>query len=392
MNYEQQWATSTFENGFLNDMATSSLYHETAIPALKLTRSNSIIPQQLMDDAGSGGRERAALATVFGVPEYSESNTLWERQTDDDIHHEVPQYKVSRSKNHPPLPPSPPLQQSTFVALPTIPTVSRFNDLLIRDEFGSDLMFPSNASSGLLPSSLKPVLNRSDSSDTTLDSTFTSSHSIKKEDPTQASNIEYSNDSDNNNDNNNNGDTNQAKQVSTPLIFVDYPPTVFDLLKPDDDERIILWGPKITSNQKTFNPSSTSLAHPGDRPSLRGFSSNTTTTTATTTTNDTSVTTTQSRQDQGRPRILTGKLTDGLRKTLRYNNLVHQHSSTDNLKTILLLKRAFGTNRRNVDSAPLPTVLDHHLTDDSGEINRVIEAASVEKLVEKLTNTLGKKK
>ncbi|KAI8339469.1 hypothetical protein BC941DRAFT_393664 [Chlamydoabsidia padenii] len=373
---------SSLENGFNNDMKTS-LQHETAIPATKLTQSNPIIPQQLLADIKSGGRERAALATVFGVPEYSESKILWERQQDgkkaqEDIYEEFyHEYRKIKPKDHQQLTLSSPLkqqQQSTFTALPTIPTVSRFNDLLVRDEFGSDLMFPSNASSDLLPSSIRPTLHRSDSSGSTLDSTFTSlapppppmSNSTKTG-PTPT----YDTD---------NGDN----QVSTPLIFIDYPPTVFDLLKPDDDDRIILWGPDpktpTTSGQpQDLSNSSSTTTQSGNRPFMRGFSSNTTTSV------------TASRNEQGLPRILSGKLTDGLRKTLKSNSLGH-HSSAESLKTILLLKRTFGGNklkynRRYLDSVSLSGSIDQ-LTSDTNGVNKVIEAASVEKLVEKLTNTL----
>ncbi|CAO3598958.1 unnamed protein product [Absidia cylindrospora] len=201
-------------------------------------------------------------------------------------------------------------------------------------------------------------------------------------------------------------------QVSAPLLFIGYPPAVFDLLKPDDDDRIIIWGPdpkavsasmattttattrqtqessNVPSKSKSPTLNSTAdlpLSSPSPSPStppapMRGFSSNTTT----------SVANLSSREDHGRPRLLSGKLTDGLRKTLRSHSLMHR-SSADNLKSILLLKRTFGNSKlkhqqhmNSISQSGSTTTL----STSNKHVAKVIEAASVEKLVEKLTNTL----
>ncbi|KAI9248404.1 ras guanine nucleotide exchange factor domain-containing protein [Sporodiniella umbellata] len=66
-------------------------------------RSNSIIPIEFMKDETSGGMERAALATVFGVKEYTESKIFWNH---DDIT----------------------LKPKESLSLPLIPAVSEFGD------------------------------------------------------------------------------------------------------------------------------------------------------------------------------------------------------------------------------------------------------------------------
>ncbi|ORZ18607.1 hypothetical protein BCR42DRAFT_411255 [Absidia repens] len=377
------------ESDLPKEFTESPLQQETAIPAPKRTRNNSIIPQQLLNDTGGGGRERAALATVFGVLEYSESKIFWERQprandmdtTQQELYYGhkshattadtrndstittessfCPPVSQSSSSPIPTQSSTSPLQQhqSTFTLLPDIPTVSRFNDILIEDENGSDLMFPANASSVLLHSSMRPVLDRSVST-TSIHSTLTTQSLMAG--PNQMHTVNCLD----------NPDLSQQDQhqyqVSAPLLFIGYPPAVFDLLKPDDDDRIIIWGPDpkaVSASMATTTTASTSQAQESNsvpfksKPStlnstadlplsstssspstppapMRGFSSNTTT----------SVANLPSRLDHGRPRLLSGKLTDGLRKTLRSHSLMHR-SSADNLKSILLLKRTFGNSK-----------------------------------------------
>lgn len=388
----------------------SPLQQETAIPPPIRKRNNSIIPQQLLNDIGGGGRERAALATVFGVLEYSESKIFWERQSSgsgpaDGLQQELyygtntgnsssnkamsifgndstfttdtssldsPPSTAQQQPWKPPLPHSPspsPSSSSTFNLLPDIPTVSEFNDLLLIHDDASTLP--------------RPTLDRSISS-STIQSTL--AHSIMAG-PAQMYGLD-----------NEEEDGDHLRQVSAPLLFIGYPPAVFDLLKPDDDDRIIIWGPDpkavsasmatttVTSRADPLPSRSTDTSNTNTPPLLRGFSSNTTSTSVT------PITSTAPRQQEGRSRLLSGKLTDGIRKTLRSNSLIHR-SSTDNLKSILLLKRTFGSSklRQQQDSISLAGSTATSTSTTSSHVAKVIEAASVEKLVEKLTITLGKK-
>ncbi|KAL0093718.1 hypothetical protein F4703DRAFT_1830878 [Phycomyces blakesleeanus] len=135
------------------------LPQETAIPARK--RNNSLIPPELMNDASEGGRERAALATVFGVREYTQSKMLWERQAPEssglsanlrrDESSAGPE-ESRKSRRISILDPFLALasQAEESREISDIPVVSRFNDFLIEDENGIELMFPANPSSVLL--------------------------------------------------------------------------------------------------------------------------------------------------------------------------------------------------------------------------------------------------
>lgn len=72
-------------------------------------RSNSIIPIEFMKDETDGGMERAALATVFGVREYTESKIFWNHDTTSTIEPTKP--------------------TETLCSLPSIPKVSEFGDI-----------------------------------------------------------------------------------------------------------------------------------------------------------------------------------------------------------------------------------------------------------------------
>ncbi|KAF7725141.1 hypothetical protein EC973_000393 [Apophysomyces ossiformis] len=318
---------------------------ETAVPVPR-RRNNSLIPLEFMNDNSDGGRERAALATVFGVREYTESKAFWQRAEPNN--NEEENQRTCRS----------PERDSTLTELPDIPVVSRFNDFLIEDEHGIDLMFPANPSSVLLHTPLQPSQSSSSSVHTSL--------------------------------------VLPQPIVSAPLLFLEQP-EIFDLIKADDDDRIILWGPDpnalSAAMATTTNPTAQDEA--GEKitrtptvqtqPSLKGFSTNTTSETVT--------------KPTPRPRLSSRwssqLLPDGLKLSLRRSNslmiLSLKRSQQDeeyeesDPKSTLLLKRAFGkktTNRKSLKIAneELPSV--------SKEVPKVIEAASVEKLVEKLTSTL----
>ncbi|KAI8065485.1 hypothetical protein BC940DRAFT_83268 [Gongronella butleri] len=400
------------------------LQQETAIPAPKRARNNSIIPLELLNNtSGGGSRERAALATVFGVAEYSQSKIFWEKppfvssQHQHQHQHQQQQQqsamgmsalselngsdsaapamgssmsfttKGDASRAGSPLParagtPCSVLTtaatrndaaatSSTF-ALPPIPTVSQFHDLLVRDEHGSDLMFPSNASSVLMHSSMMmrhgPPSLRHAPSDLSLQTSISDSPLAFS--PTMA-------------DQEQNTPIQHQEHVAAPLLFIGYPPSIFELLKPDDDERIIVWGPDpkalsasmatttttTTTNSREHPTASSSMPTTSQkqehRPSLRGFSSNTTT----------SISSPVKPEPTTKPRLL-----QGLKKSLQANTLMHR-PSTDNLRQFL--RRRTLRNNKSVDDSPSTVTAANE-----SNIAKVIEAASVEKLVEKLTITL----
>lgn len=264
-------------------------------------RTNSLA--ELMST--SGRKEYAALATVFGIPEYIDSQVFWERQQDNKYGHvsvnsiSVASRPISTTEDdgfrskffissyvdsvldqvgssvNPSLIGVPTATKS--FSLPRIPQVSKFNDFLIEDENGVDILLPANPSSILIPDS-----------------------------------------------------------ISTPEEVVIGTPEVFDLIMSDEDERFIIWGPDpiCLSSSMATTPSSYATLYNNQykRPELKGFSSNTTTTVNTTT-----------PTDRG------------------------------------LFKRAF---KRVTHKKKKPTVVDY------SHLPQVIEAATVHKLIEKLTNTL----
>lgn len=76
-------------------------------------RANSIIPVELIKDTADGGIERAALATVFGVKEYTESKIFWSSDSITSV-----SFKPFES----------------LCSLPTIPKVSEFGDIWIETD------------------------------------------------------------------------------------------------------------------------------------------------------------------------------------------------------------------------------------------------------------------
>ncbi|ORE01681.1 ras GEF [Rhizopus microsporus var. microsporus] len=76
-------------------------------------RANSIIPVELIKDTTDGGIERAALATVFGVKEYTESKIFWSSDSITSV-----SFKPFES----------------LCSLPTIPKVSEFGDIWIETD------------------------------------------------------------------------------------------------------------------------------------------------------------------------------------------------------------------------------------------------------------------
>jgi hypothetical protein len=91
-------------------------------------RNNSIIPVEFRNDTSDGGMERAALATVFGVKEYTESKIFWNADEESILDRPVLLQRSSSKKSVNTMRSVPP----TFTkekSLPIIPVVSEFGDI-----------------------------------------------------------------------------------------------------------------------------------------------------------------------------------------------------------------------------------------------------------------------
>ncbi|GAA5813161.1 hypothetical protein MFLAVUS_006635 [Mucor flavus] len=408
-------------------------------------RNNSLIPIELMINSGEGGRECAALATVFGVPEYVDSKIFWERQQ---YQHEglLPKKQVNplllRPNNTSTLTTtnenkygyvsvngtsvmSRPLsstsgneddnimlpEQSKFVissyvdsvldpvgssellkpsfpgsktaptptatksfSLPAIPTVSKFNDILYEDENGFDIMFPANPSSILIHSSTPIIKTESISS---VDSSLVlSSHSAK--------NITIAAVRD---------EETESINPTSKLVVVIGSPELFDLIISDQDERFIIWGPDpivLSSSMATTttpeSPSSYATLYNNQqnkRPELKGFSSNAT---STLTRSKSIQNTNNTRSSFASVRLSAQLWSESLKLGNKHQSTLNNDKPQMTKHGSLLLRKAFGikskhVNKRNSVSSDINTLI-------ASDIPKVIEAATIHKLVEKLTNTL----
>ncbi|KAI8985194.1 hypothetical protein BDB01DRAFT_843016 [Pilobolus umbonatus] len=418
-----------------------------------------------MNTSGEGGRECAALATVFGVPEYVDSKVFWERQQHQNdnngtVNNSGIINNVSTSSNNRKYSPSPNFSTSriegtsrvntenpkasktpygsvavnnisifskplsnrsaneedefnqsiekpdtllthlidsafgdvgsneldpTFhlspsdppqpapsksFSLPKIPAVSKFNDLLIEDENGLDVILPANPSSIFVDS---PMFRSESVSSARSVYTSKSRRMMTNEDIPNLPTHPLA-------DCNTNllMEMNEDEEVESIKINVGLigTPELFDYIISDDDERFIIWGPDpiaLSSSMATATtPSSyaTLYNNQNRRPELKGFSSNTT---------ELSRSQSHHTQDSGskqssRPSFASVRLS-AWSETLRK----HQTVKPDNkIPTSMFLKKAFGM-KKNQQEVNAPTITD---------VPKVIEAASVHKLVEKLTNTL----
>lgn len=458
------------------------LGQESAIPAPRRKRNNSLIPPELMNDNSEGGRERAALATVFGVREYTESKIFWERQVA--AYHEGPiststgshsatgsddnnnnnhlapaaedgfvsitsksivsspiggtstreKRKSGASITHlvdsvfdsnassttatVPLttttPPPPPvatdnqLQHSTITSssaaspnfsLPDIPVVSsEFNDLMVM----SSKSISTRAARIERPSTAPPlsVLTTFQPRASSVASSSLSGLTLDHEVVSIAGSEQHQHMSD----------------MTPPLVFTE-PPAIFDLLLSDDDERIVVWGPDpqaVSASMATTTiagktiPSSPSPPQPPGAastasfastqtapPNIKGFSSNTTTTA--TVSNPTPPAAADTSKQRRRGRWSGQLLPDGFKLVsksslpLRRNRPHSQlaSSTNDDVRESILFKFAKRHGRKDKHRDL------HDSNNNTGhtqlaKLPKVIEAATIEKLVEKLTNTLGK--
>ncbi|KAI9007583.1 hypothetical protein CLU79DRAFT_840460 [Phycomyces nitens] len=396
---------------------------ETAIPAPRRKRNNSIIPLEFLNDTSEGGRERAALATVFGVKDYADSKIFWERPSNEPLTGSQQDHKPAQEPHVIRTSPDTPststnerwsidrdTSQQTFTSLvdsvldpvgtnalknglkpflsgdpptpepmprkltlPDIPSVCHFQDDLFSTSSlhsTATIATPNTASTTtIIPST--PL--RSISSPTYANNTFNTRVPTSKIEPWE---------------------------VAPPLVFIGYPPAIFDLLRSDEDDRIIIWGPDPQALSMRSRPSPSSTLSTQSIRSItsssstttpsRGFSSNTTSTTE----NIDHISNPNGRSKKsmlGPTRWPAQMLSDGLKfsksiqlKRPRPHSVISSFLAKDSTegdhRGSVLLRKALGKKpirkepeEQAVQDAPIP---------------QVIEAATVEKLVQKLTSTL----
>lgn len=436
------------------------LPQETALPARR-KRNHSIIPVELMNPS-EGGMERAALATVFGVREYTEPKVFWERQilaNTNDTEVDMDQQPSSAhptsasgiSQGHASLTSksllSKPLNESSSIApqrrkhLPPPPhdsqqqeyintthsqqSIASYVDSVLetvgKGQFRTTM--PNNTSPGsrtvtfVLPDI--PVVSKFDdwiatsskvppsSSSTTADSDGNIYHVIKSstlgesypqqdQQQHQPAHLMHAKLLDN--------------EVAPPLVFLSYPPAIFDLLKSDTDDRIITWGPDpqaISAAGATTTNRTVNRSHHQLQPPSVGFSSNTTTTTPTLSIHSASSINDSTKKSK------TGWI-NKMKKSMHHSSSTsssngssmdtatyynekdgtNQQRQKHTLRSRFVRRRSLSTKKdhQHLPSSPL-TALQISSSSSSQSIAsapKVIEAATVEKLVEKLTVTLGK--
>lgn len=289
---------------------------ETAAPR---KRNNSIIPLEFRNDTSDGGMERAALATVFGVREYTESKIFWNADE------EPAQDTIATTTTTTPTTTST-LQRNTSRKSYT----SRRGSTIMMQTSGVLSVSPSSLKQASLPPPAPPVHRSlpkipvvSEFGDIWSDTHFASASAASAVDsktPTATATLPSST-------------ANHAFQLSPPTDLSDFPLTIFDLLESDENPNLILWG--IDAKQHSTVPS-------------------------------TAPSTADERDDS----------------TL-HNHKKKSRWSAQQLIPLKKLKKKVSVDLSNTvavpDEPPAPLL----------EADRVIEAATIEKLVEKLTISLG---
>ncbi|OAC98497.1 hypothetical protein MUCCIDRAFT_115416 [Mucor lusitanicus CBS 277.49] len=288
---------------------------ETAAPR---KRNNSIIPLEFRNDTSDGGMERAALATVFGVREYTESKIFWNADE------EPAQDTIATTTTTTPTTTST-LQRNTSRKSYT----SRRGSTIMMQTSGVLSVSPSSLKQASLPPPAPPVHRSlpkipvvSEFGDIWSDTHFASASAASAVDsktPTATATLPSST-------------ANHAFQLSPPTDLSDFPLTIFDLLESDENPNLILWG--IDAKQHSTVPS-------------------------------TAPSTADERDDS----------------TL-HNHKKKSRWSAQQLIPLKKLKKKVSVDLSNTvavpDEPPAPLL----------EADRVIEAATIEKLVEKLTISL----
>ncbi|ORX62439.1 ras GEF [Hesseltinella vesiculosa] len=338
---------------------------ETAIPSRK-KRSHSLIPPELLNHA-EGGMERAALATVFGVREYTEPKVLWEKQ----LTTPRPDHAIDNTAT------------DGFIAITSHATVA------------NPLASPSTSHDGAAPLAIETYLDSMLSQVGKQQFSTTMPNGNTKFDlpsipivsqlddwwknPSTTSAFPGRNASSSASHPRSRQD---SLETAPPLIFHEYPPAIFDLLKSDSDDRIIIWHyemPATAVSASTGHPqqhqavanaafSTPNIQRTGSPFSL-GFSSNTT---AVSTSTYAASHSSDKPSMKSLPRFLS-----------KIKHRHHQQQDASSEQQLSPLRARFSRRRR---SAPPPA---NTLSPPAPVLSlKVIEAATVEKLVEKLTITL----
>lgn len=328
------------------------LPQETAKPAPRRNK--------LSNSKNEGRQEFATLAIVFGRKEYTEPKPLWERADDQQGHVEIKARSIISTSYHTPSSDAQSISQifsSSFAdisedfsqrpdflrtesdtavptfSLPQIPMVASF------PEYEPESKYTSRIESN--DSSIRSISNSSPMSQS-------SPHNFAR-----ASENYFSDDHD----------------VAPPLLFLDYPPAIFDALVSDADERIIVWGPDPNKAEQP-QPTTTVSAPVTSPPKVQGFSSNAT----------------SPVQLQPPPRSLRRKISQSLSANVLRTSLQTARRSP----SMLFQRKGSMSLDQNISLHSSDSIESFHTNSVSKQStdNMVIEAATVEKLVEKLTNTL----
>ncbi|KAI8065941.1 hypothetical protein BC940DRAFT_258464 [Gongronella butleri] len=441
---------------------------ETALPGRR-KRSKSLIPPELLNNnSGEGVMERAALATVFGVREYTtEPKVLWERQLtttparadDNNQSEEKADHFYERAAQQQQQQQQPSEKDNGYVSITGRTSVRRplassslsfssrqqgaHDAASLHSSLGAGITAkPASSSAGIetyVDSVLGPVGQQQYSTtmpreqattafelpgipmvsefddwlsspiDLTLYPIATttraaigvmmpsSAHTVSSSLHSPTSPTSPSTSSTKHAENNQLGG---RCDVGPPLVFHEYPPAIFDLLKSDTDDRIILWTyerpPLVQAGSSASSPpplassyaSNSSTSAHGVTP----FSTNTTPATYHSTPNvqrtnffanataaSSATYTVSEKSPKSLPRLLSKLKRNGS------NNKKQEMDRPDRAASPILLR--FTRRRRSV---PQPMTNPAPIVSSTAFVRgpKVIEAATVEKLVEKLTITL----
>ncbi|KAK4515063.1 uncharacterized protein ATC70_002673 [Mucor velutinosus] len=266
-------------------------------------RNTSIIPLEFRNDTSDGGMERAALATVFGVREYTESKIFW--NTDEEPAQDITTTTPTTTST---------LQRNT--SRKSYTSTSHRSSTIMMQTSGALLVSPSSVQASSPPPpvhrSLPKIPVVSEFGDIWSDTYFAAAVDSKA--PTAATTLSNT--------------VQHPFQLSPPSDLSDFPLTIFDLLESDENPNLILWG--INAKQHSTVPSTA--------PS------------------------TADERDDATP-----------------HNKKKSRWSAQQLIPLKKLKKKASVDLSNAASVPEPP---------TPEADRVIEAATIEKLVEKLTISL----
>ncbi|KAH8548879.1 hypothetical protein BGW37DRAFT_168695 [Umbelopsis sp. PMI_123] len=332
---------------------TMQLPQETAIPAPRRPRLNSYKNPKDND----GRQEVATLAVVFGREEYTEPKPLWERQGDQG-HVEIKVRTVVRTSYA--RSSASDAQSISHIVDSSFADISE--ELTRRSSFSQSLSDSASPKFSLPPIPQIASFPEYSVDDSSLPYTDTDD-SIRSISPTISDQAQSSHSPKRISYHSNRSSTYEEYDIAPPLLFLDYPPAIFDALVSDVDERIIVWG----TDPNKPGPKNISIAENSTPPSAtKGFSANATSPTV------------QPPTPSLRRKISQNFINSAIGTSLR--NIGNHREKPSSV----LDDRGSSFSNEPSISSELPTATKSQSTMDS----MVIEAATVEKLVEKLTIVL----